>query len=674
MTISTALTQLRKCLVVCLLILPPLSVCAQNLEFTKENYRKNKSLRQVKKLMKKGDMHYYMALGATNGLEMDYGFALEYYLDAYKVNPNSALLNYKIANCYLHTLEKFRALPYAETAYELNPSCAYDMEYVLGCAYQQKLKFSEATAHFESFRNSYSGRSPDTLKMANKRIEESTYGIEQIKKDEYVLVNMGDTVNTVYAEYVPIVKSDESMLIFTARRPPETDRKKHSTVSHFDAEYSEDIFVSELRGGGWTKPERLGPPINQPNRHNASISMSVDGQTIYLYHYNHRTKGDIHYSAVTLDEWSNPEPLQGEVNSKYNESHFAVSYDGKTAYLISDRPGSYGGKDIWRVERTGENEWGNVTNLGPKINTEYDEDGAFLHPDGKTLYFSSEGHTTMGGHDIFESTLGEDGSWSAPLNMGYPINTPGDDVYFVLTADGKKAYLSSAREDGFGQQDIYCIIPFEKKAIREVQMVLFKGIVIDKETRDRIPATVEIVDNTTAVKLFSSRVDPLQGFMVSLPGGKNYGIAVEAEGYVFHSENFNLVYKDEYAEVEKVIEMQKVKAGVQLVLNNIFFDFDKSELKEESRAELKRAIDLLNKYPEIKIEIEGHTDDYGTDQYNIELSGRRAASVKDFLVANGFDVKRIIKTTGYGESKPVAGNDTKEDRAKNRRVEFRLVK
>jgi outer membrane protein OmpA-like peptidoglycan-associated protein/tetratricopeptide (TPR) repeat protein len=642
----------------------PAWVQAQNVEFTKENLRNDKSLRKAAKLVKKADKYYY-------DVEPGYNVALGYYLDAYKVNPNSALLNYKIANCLVNMLEKFKALPYAENAYRLNPNCAYDMEYVLGQAYQQKYKFDEAIGHFNLFKESYSGKNPDTLKMADKRIAECLYGKEMVVRDDYLLVNMGDTINTIYAEYVPIVKADGSFLVFTARRPPETDYKEDKEISYLDALYSEDVFISKRVPGGWSTPERLGPPVNQPKRHNASVSLSPDGQTLYLYREDNR--GDIYYSTISVDEWSKPKPMGGDVNSKFIDSHISVSYDGKTAYVVSDRPGTIGGTDIWKMDLIGENEWGNITNLGPAVNTEYDEDGVFIHPDGKTLYFSSRGHTTMGGFDIFESTMDSTGKWSKPINMGHPINSPDDDIYFVLSADGKDAYLSSVKESGYGLQDLYMIRPFEKKVIKEVKMVVFKGIVIDKETKERIPARVEIVDNTTSRKMFTANVDPLQGFLVPLPGGKNYGIAVEAEGYVFHSENFDLVYKDGFDEVEKVVEMEKVKAGAKLVLNNIFFDFDKWDLKSESQAELKRAIDLLKKYPEIKLEIDGHTDNYGTDEYNIVLSEKRANSVYEYLVSNGIDKKRIVKVTGKGESQPIATNDTDEGRAKNRRVEFTLA-
>jgi outer membrane protein OmpA-like peptidoglycan-associated protein len=244
-------------------------------------------------------------------------------------------------------------------------------------------------------------------------------------------------------------------------------------------------------------------------------------------------------------------------------------------------------------------------------------------------------------------------------------------VFFVLTADGRNAYLSSVKETGYGKQDIYSIRPFEKKVFKEFQMVLFKGILKDKETLQLLGGKVNITDNKESKEIFEADVNATDGtFLVSLPSGRNYGIAVEAEGYLFHSENFDLIIPEGYKEVEKEILLEKVKAGTKLTLHNVFFDFDKSDLKSESTVELNRAIELLNKYPNIKIEIHGHTDNIGNYDYNIKLSERRAYSVKNYLVKNGFDENRILKVVGHGPDRLLEPNTTKEGRAKNRRVEF----
>ncbi len=647
---------------------------SQNVEFTKENMRKDKNLRKIYKThVKHGDDFYYLH-------DRGYLIALEHYLAAYNKHPNSALLNYKIADCYLHTLYKYKALPYAIKAEQLNPGVTYDLMYVVGMAYHQVEGFDKAIEHYTKFKQNYNGNNNDSLLYVAKRIRECLDGKELIKDTVYDLVDMGPIVNSKYADYVPLIRADQSYMIFTSRRPhKEMDttskkgRHKGGRLAAFDLEYYEDIFRTDhINDSTWSTPYRFDYNTDKFGVHDACVSLSFDGLTIYTY--RPENEGDLYSSKVENGKWTETKPLKG-INSKYREDHVAISFDNQVAYFVSDRPGGFGKKDIWKTNRISDDEWGVPVNLGPTINTEYDEEGVFIHPDGKTLYFSSRGHNTMGGYDIFESTF-ENNLWSIPLNMGYPINSPDDDVFFVLTADGKNAYLSSVKEGGFGMQDIYSITPFVKKKQKEFDVVVFKGLVIDKETRVKLNAKVNIIDNTTGLKIFSNTVDAERGFLVTLPTGrtgKNYGISVEAEGYLFYSENFDLVKKAGFKEYEKIVEMEKLKVGAVLTLRNVFFDFDKWDLKSESVRELDHAIEVLNTNKKIRIQIEGHTDSKGTDEYNQVLSEKRCNSVKDYLISKGFDPGRIAKVIGYGEAKPIDTNETDEGRANNRRVEFRLV-
>lgn len=646
---------------------------SQNVEFTKANMVKDKKLRQTyKKFVKHGDKFYYYH-------ERGYLIALEYYLAAYKEHSNSAILNYKIADCYLHTLYKYKALPYAIKAEELDPKAVYDMAYIVGLAYHQVEDFDKAIEHYNRFKQNYTGSNNDSLLFVAKRIKECTFGKEYIKDTIYDLQDMGPVVNSIYADYVPLIRADQSYMIFTSRRPHkeidhnEKGRHKGGLLASFDLEYYEDIFRTDhLNDSTWSTPYRFDYSKDKFGKHDACVSMSFDGNTIFTYRPDN--EGDLYSSKIVDGKWTETEPMKG-INSKYREDHVAMSYDNNTAYFVSNRPGGFGKKDIWKTTRIGENEWGTPENLGSVINTEYDEEGVFIHPDGKTLYFSSRGLSSMGGYDIFESTF-EDGKWSTPINMGYPINSPDDDVFFVLTADGKNAYLSSVKEGGLGMQDIYSITPFVKKKNKEYDVLVFKGHVIDKETKVRLNAKVDIIDNGTGKIVFSNTVDINQGFLVTLPtgkSGKNYGISVESEGYIFYSENFDLIKKPGFKEYEKIVEMEKLKAGSVLTLRNVFFDFDKWDLKPESVRELDHAIEVLNTDKKIKIQIEGHTDSRGSDSYNQILSEKRCNSVKEYLINKGFDPARIVKVIGFGESKPIETNDTDEGRAQNRRVEFRLV-
>ncbi len=650
-----------------------------NVEFTKENFKQDKTLKKVyTSFVKKGDKFYYF-------YERGYLVALEYYLMAYYQHPNSALLNYKIGDCYLHTLYKYKALPYILKARELNPNVTYNIEYTTGLAYHQRGDFDEAIRYYEKFKSGYQGKDPDSLTMVSRKIQECNYGNEMGKENLYQIINLGAKVNTEYAEYVPLIKADQSYMLFTSRRPQRTMDStniekviKGERLSGFDMEYHEDIFKTDNVGdSSWSLPCRFDYSTRKQAMHDACVSLSFDGLTIYNYRSNNN--GDLYTCQVEDGKWGKTIPLKG-INTKYREDHIAMAYDNRTVYFVSDRPGGLGGKDIWKSTRKGNGEWMEPENLGPSVNTEYDEEGVFIHPDGKTIYFSSRGHNTMGGYDIFESSF-EDGKWTAPLNMGYPVNSPDDDVFFVLTADGKTAYLSSVKEDGYGMQDIYAITAFEKKRNKKTDIVILKGYIADKESKKKINAKVEIVDNNTGIKMYSGMVSAEDGFVVSLPTGfkgKNYTISVEANGYSLYSENFDLVKNDgvkEFKEYEKVVEIGMEKGDLDhlLVLNNVFFDHNKAEIKNETKIVLNSVIEMLNTDPNLKIEIIGHTDNVGSEDYNQKLSEKRALAVRDFLIAAGLDPTRIVKATGYGKNKPAESNDTEEGRFHNRRVEFKLI-
>ncbi len=657
--------SLRSLLVLATFFIFMYNTLAQNVEFTKENMKNNKALKKTyQQYVKKGLLLY-------DSEDPLYSVAIDYFLKAYEQHKNSAYLNYVIADCYLHTQEKFKSLNYILKAAELNPSVAYDVDYVMGAAYHQEFEMEKALFYLNKFKNAYKAQThdPDSLKMVDRLIEQATHGLEQIEFTDYEIVNLGPKINTSYSEYVPLITADNRFLIFTARKPKESASNKTKKMTHFYYSYDEDIFRSVWDKGEWQEPTKYGLTVNSKQKHDACVSLSIDGQTIFTYRGDNG--GDLFYETIENGKWTASKPLNGVINTPHRETHITLAYDSKTAYLISDRPGGFGGLDIWKVTKNGDT-WDQIENLGPEVNTQYNEDGVFIHPDGSTIYFSSQGHNSMGGYDIFETNF-EDGKWSKPMNMGRPINSADDDIYFVLTADGKNAYLSSAKPQGMGMQDIYNINPFEKKKFKDFHLVLFRGIVIDKNTKERLNANVDIVDNSTSKSIFSANVDAQLGFVLSLPAGKNYGVAVEKEGYLFHSENFIVQPKSGYKEVDIIIEIEKIQVGAVMRLKNVFFDFDKSDLKNESVAELNRLVKLLNDHPEIKIQLEGHTDSYGSDEYNQGLSERRVTSVKEYLVANGIPAERIVKVIGFGESKPIDTNETDEGRANNRRVELRIV-
>jgi outer membrane protein OmpA-like peptidoglycan-associated protein len=344
--------------------------------------------------------------------------------------------------------------------------------------------------------------------------------------------------------------------------------------------------------------------------------------------------------------------------------------------------------------------WGEAQNLGSIINTKYDEEGVFMHPDGKTLYFSSKGHNSMGGYDIFK-TVYENGTWSKPENIGYPINTAGDDVFFSVSASGIHGYYSSAKPGGKGKQDVYivtflgpekplvnnteenllaCIAkPTSDNVMQTVEVVtasltLLKGKVLDQITLEPVEAQIVLTDNELNEELAVFTSNSATGrYMVSLPSGKNYGIAVKAPGYLFHSENFNVPEKAQYQEIEKDVYLKKVEVGSKIVLKNIFFDFGKATLRSDSESELDRLAKLLTDVPTLKIEISGHTDNVGSQSFNQKLSENRAKSVVEYLVNKKGIAADRLTYVGYGFQQPIATNDTEEGRQQNRRTEFKII-
>ncbi|HSY77459.1 MAG TPA: OmpA family protein, partial [Bacteroidia bacterium] len=400
------------------------------------------------------------------------------------------------------------------------------------------------------------------------------------------------------------------------------------------------------------------------------------------------------------DEWSKPKELGGKINSKSHESSVSLAPDNRTLYLVSDRPGGYGDRDIYKVVLNEKAKWGEPENLGPVINTQYAEEGVDIQADGKTLFFSSQGHNSMGGYDVFKSTY-DNGKWSEPENLGYPVNTPDNDVFFSISASGKHGYYASIKKDGYGETDIYKItfLGPEKPvalsnednllagnaggvsdvmmtsavAVNKTKMTLLKGIITDSVTHLPLGADIELVDNKKNVVIADFPANSKTGkYLVSLPSGTNYGIAVKMKDYLFYSANFDIPDTAVYQVVEKNVALQPLNIGSRIVLKNIFFDFDKATLRSESTAELDRLINLLTTYSNLKIEISGYTDNKGSQQYNQKLSESRAKSVVDYLIAHGIPSARLT-FKGYGMDSPIATNDTDDGRQLNRRTEFKIT-
>jgi len=480
-------------------------------------------------------------------------------------------------------------------------------------------------------------------------------------------VNLGDSINTRFDEYINAITADEESLYFT-RKVPRSEKNPAWQG------YEEDFYISSARDSIWSKALNLGPPVNTPGNEGA-LNISPDGKYLFFAGCD-RPDGfgscDIYWAKRSGNSWLEPENLGEVVNSPSWDSQPSFSSDGKTLYFASKRSGGKGSSDIWKTELSSNGTWSEPVNLGDSINTPYEEMSPFIHPDGQTLYFASKGHPGMGGYDLFYSRKKEDGSWSKAKNLGYPINTQADEMVIIVNAKGDKAFISSDKLGGKGREDIYSF-PLYPEA-RPVPSTYFKGIVFDNETGNKLQANFELTNLANSKTVAKSFSDPVTGeFLLVLPSDKDYALNVSKDGYLFYSDNFSLKGVHTFDQpFIKNIALKPIKVGEVIVLRNIFFDTDKYILKPESVTELQKLLALMMKNPSIRVELGGHTDNVGTPAHNIELSRNRAKAVYEYLIENGI-AKGRMSYEGFGLTRPVDSNDTEQGRANNRRTECKII-
>ncbi len=490
--------------------------------------------------------------------------ALTHFLAAQNFNSENAFLNYKIGACYLNSAFKEKALPFLTKALKYDIGVNPDLMYLLAQAYHHSERFDSALICYDIFKTRFlkeytSGMLPAELSFFNEELNLNlNYSINarEICSNPIIaeIQNIGPTINTSNPEYNPKISADNNLLVFTSRRPNTTGGGKLK----LDEKYFEDIYISIKKNGEWTSPVNVGRPVNT-ELNDGVIALSVDGQTL-LTDYG-GISGDIYESKLYGSRWSRPEKLPKVINSEEIESSACWSADGMRIYFTSDRAGGYGGGDIYVAKVNMDGSLGHPENLGPKINTKFNEESVFIHPDGKTLYFSSEGHNSIGGYDIFKSTLKND-QWSEAVNLGYPVNTVDDDVFFTITADGKTAFYSSERTTGFGGQDIY-MISFNKtdeKVTEPLAMKFLSGRVLDAVQLQAVGARIEVYDISSGKPAFITSSNSSSGkFSFSLEPGKKYGITFSVPGYLFHSVNVDLSSLDSYESSLKNVFLYKIR-------------------------------------------------------------------------------------------------------------------
>ncbi|MCD4746214.1 MAG: OmpA family protein [Bacteroidales bacterium] len=685
-------------------ILNFISLKAQNIEFKSSKFKNQKddlkiaisNIKQGDEFLKKG----IETLQNNDNLKIAFTKALEFYFKANDFNPNNAELNYKIGKCLLQTPEKTASIQYLVKAIDLDPDVNPEVYFLLGQAYKYDYKFNEAKLQFKKYKGKLSDKEyQKESQIIKKEISECNTAFELVENPVRVWIDNLQDINTEYPDYNAAISADEYVMIFNSKNPNTTGGKKDKNNDYFS-----DIYITYNHEGKWQKPEKIGEPFITDGQ-DECLAMSPDGQRIFISKDNSGNI-DLFVSELEGDTWSAPKILaEDRINTSFNETHASFSYNGIKIYFISDNPYSNkGGTDMFfsgRINTRFYEAWGKASTVGSEVNTRYDEGCIFMHPDGKTMYFSSKGHNSMGGYDIFKSVR-LPGRWSKPENMGYPVNTPYDEKYFVMSASGKHAYVTSNRkEDNFGDFDIYKITflgpvkpmmidnedhllanfaqPIQEGTlegaveIESKNLTVLKGRILDEFTSEPVKAEIEIVDNKRNEIIATFNSNSKTGkFLVSLPAGVNYGIAVKAPDYLFYSENFNLPKTSDYQLIDKDIYLQNVCIGCKIVLRNVFFDTGKFNLRPESTPELERLYKLLKDIPRIKVEISGHTDNVGSESLNQQLSENRAKTVVMYLKQKGIAQNRMVYK-GYGSAEPVATNETKQGRQLNRRTEFKIL-
>ncbi len=639
---------------ICLLLLyiMPLALLAQTPEL---HTKSDKAKKHYLRAMEAYDM------GKNEAAANDFNKAIE-------SDPNFIEAHIVLAGIYQDGKKYDKAIVEYKAALAIDPNFFPNNYYNLAESEIALQLFSDAKEHLKKLL-SQQKISPDIKKKGEHLLANASFAENAVKSPvPFEPKNLGPNVNTRFEEYLPTLTADEQTLIVTVKMPDDTLRNDWNNSS-------EDFYMSKKVDGQWQKRSNVGPPINTPANEGAQC-ISPDGQFLFYTLCNSpggMGRCDIYFSMKEGKKWGIPKNVGPPINSKYWDSQPSLSSDGNTLYFVSNRPGGKGEKDIWASSLTKDGYWGTPVNLGDSINTAYSDMSPFIHPDNKTLYFASEGQPGMGRHDIFYARMKKDGNFGTPVNIGYPINTSGDEFSLIVNSKGNLAYFASAdRKEGFGNLDLYSFDLYEKA--RPTLVTYVKGKVFDSESKKLLDARLELIDLETSKVVADMYSNSITGeYLVCLPANKNYAFTASRNGYLFYSENFSLKENKNQGEPYLIdIAMKPIKAGEKVVLKNIFFETGKYNLKDESKSELNKLGDFLNLNPKVKIEVSGHTDNVGDDKMNQTLSLNRAKSVYDYLLNNGIAAERLTYK-GYGETQPVESNDTDKGRAANRRTEFKVV-
>ncbi len=606
--------------------------------------------------------------------------AEEALLKALEKDPQFVEAHTMLSNVYIERNDFAKAIAQKETMFALGKPVSH-AEYFYMASMNMAIGDYEKCLKYANYYIKDRNANPGMVDKSYKYIDDCNFAIEAMKKPSaFKPVNLGPNVNSDRPEYFPSITADDKTLLYT--------RLVLDNNALHGVGMQEDIFVATAETPDhWTYGKSISKNINTIYNEGAP-TFSADGKYVILvgceagdqgdFEYGANRKGlgscDLFVSEKIGSNWTKPSNLGTPINSWHFESQPSFSSDGKTLYFIRGVRNKQTGEkmqDIYVSEITA-NGWSKPQMLPEYINSPGREESVQIHPDGQTLYFSSDGHTGMGGLDIYMCRMQADGTWSKPINLGYPINTHMDENSLLVSSKGDVAYFASDREGGYGDLDLY---RFElPKQYQPIKTTYMKGFVYDSITKKPLAADFQLFDLKTGQLYKRAIANSGNGaFLVAIPTNKDFGLIAEHQGYLYYSKNYSLDQLEKTDDGFIVnVPMQPLKTGVEIVLENVFFDVAKWDLKPESIAELNKLKDFLTNNPTVRIELGGHTDSDGDADDNLTLSNNRAKSVKEWLVKNGIDASRL-EHKGYGETEPIRPNDTPENKALNRRTVAKIL-
>ncbi len=614
---------------------------------------------------KKAKKNYQTALKYYNSFDNEN--ALKYINIAIKADEKYIDAYWFRAEVYFKMKDSLKCIKDYEKAIEINPNYSYKLYYELAAICFSRGDYKKANENYKLCRN-FDNLSERFLINIDYNIRETEFCYKSVQNPvPYKPINMGDNVNTKFDDYWPLVTADEQILYTTKLIP----RDNRFPVSQRNGQ--EDFFYNKKNGNKWGQLMHIGKAINTLGNEGAP-TISADGQWFYFTACGRKDgkgKCDIYKTKKIGNRWQKPINLGAPVNTGAWESQPSVSADGRTLYFVSERGGSKGEMDIWVSHLQDNGKWTNPQNLGDSINTAGKEMSPFIHPDGKTLYFTSNAHIGFGDQDIFVSRMNNKGEWSKPKNLGYPINTKGNERGIALNNKGDLAYISTQR-GGKKDLDIYCFELYEDA--RPTPSTYVSGKIYNIETNKPVYTEFRLENLDSSNFELTNTSDEITGkYLIPLPSEQSYAFNITAKGYLFYSDNFTLPKGYDISKpFKKDIPLIPIKKDAKVVLKNIFFELDSYELKPESYVELHRLITFIKYNPNINIEIGGHTDNQGSAQHNKILSENRAKTVYNYLISKGVD-KSKLTYKGYGMDIPIADNNTEEGRAQNRRTEAKII-